>query len=171
MVRRFLLVLCSSASVLFCVATVAFWVRSYYACDSLWWIGKGFQYSLSSSKGELYLQLLTCSDSFIPSLSVSSYPPETDPLAVSPEDVRLWCGFGFAKRIDMHDSFRCHAVILPHWLALLAFAVLPAAWSFRRHRQRDDSACRQCGYNLTSNVSGICPECGEPVPAIARSNS
>ncbi len=24
--------------------------------------------------------------------------------------------------------------------------------------------CRHCGYNLTGNVSGICPECGSPAP-------
>jgi hypothetical protein len=24
--------------------------------------------------------------------------------------------------------------------------------------------CRKCGYNLTGNVSGRCPECGTPVP-------
>ncbi|GMU21386.1 MAG: hypothetical protein AMXMBFR13_14790 [Phycisphaerae bacterium] len=23
--------------------------------------------------------------------------------------------------------------------------------------------CAQCGYNLTGNVSGVCPECGSPV--------
>lgn len=23
-----------------------------------------------------------------------------------------------------------------------------------------DGACRQCGYDLTGNVSGVCPECG-----------
>jgi hypothetical protein len=23
--------------------------------------------------------------------------------------------------------------------------------------------CRKCGYNLTGNVSGVCPECGERV--------
>ena len=22
--------------------------------------------------------------------------------------------------------------------------------------------CQKCGYNLTGNVSGVCPECGEP---------
>ncbi len=25
--------------------------------------------------------------------------------------------------------------------------------------------CTTCGYNLTGNVSGICPECGTPIPA------
>ncbi len=28
--------------------------------------------------------------------------------------------------------------------------------------------CQRCGYNLTGNVSGICPECGTPVPAELR---
>jgi len=26
-------------------------------------------------------------------------------------------------------------------------------------------ACRQCGYDLTGNVSGICPECSAPMPS------
>jgi hypothetical protein len=26
-----------------------------------------------------------------------------------------------------------------------------------------NGSCRVCGYNLTGNVSGICPECGSPV--------
>ncbi len=25
--------------------------------------------------------------------------------------------------------------------------------------------CRKCGYDLTGNVSGVCPECGERIPA------
>jgi hypothetical protein len=24
--------------------------------------------------------------------------------------------------------------------------------------------CQSCDYNLTGNVSGICPECGTPIP-------
>lgn len=31
-------------------------------------------------------------------------------------------------------------------------------------RALDPSLCRGCGYNLTGNVSGFCPECGIPVP-------
>jgi predicted RNA-binding Zn-ribbon protein involved in translation (DUF1610 family) len=26
-----------------------------------------------------------------------------------------------------------------------------------------EPCCRKCGYNLTGNVSGVCPECGTPV--------
>jgi uncharacterized RDD family membrane protein YckC len=28
--------------------------------------------------------------------------------------------------------------------------------------------CRTCGYNLTGNISGICPECGTPIGRQAR---
>lgn len=28
----------------------------------------------------------------------------------------------------------------------------------------DGEHCLSCGYNLTGNVSGVCPECGEPLP-------
>lgn len=43
-------------------------------------------------------------------------------------------------------------------------AVLPAVILFRREWDRDHrqktGCCRHCGYNLTGNVSGVCPECG-----------
>lgn len=42
---------------------------------------------------------------------------------------------------------------------LLVIAVL------RDHRRRADPAprCPKCGYNLTGNVSGVCPVCGTGV--------
>ena len=42
-----------------------------------------------------------------------------------------------------------------------------AAWLFfRRGQLLDPTACRICGYNLTGNVSGICPECGTETPGM-----
>ncbi len=38
---------------------------------------------------------------------------------------------------------------------------LGPAWMFFRP---EGPYCGYCGYNLTGNVSGICPECGQPVP-------
>jgi rubrerythrin len=32
-----------------------------------------------------------------------------------------------------------------------------------RERRAAKGACRVCGYDLTGNVSGICPECGLPI--------
>ena len=35
----------------------------------------------------------------------------------------------------------------------------------RRNRRRKRGLCVQCGYNLTGNVSGRCPECGMQIDA------
>jgi len=32
----------------------------------------------------------------------------------------------------------------------------------RRWRRQRKGLCRKCGYDLTGNVSGVCPECGTP---------
>ena len=61
-------------------------------------------------------------------------------------------------------------VIGPYWLLATAFALLPAGsvarwgWSlFLRLLRRRPGCCRRCGYDLTGNTSGICPECGAAV--------
>jgi hypothetical protein len=54
-------------------------------------------------------------------------------------------------------------LVLPFWM-LLGLSAAPAVvllWHHRRRRR--PGYCRQCGYNLTGNASGKCPECGTPV--------
>ncbi len=57
--------------------------------------------------------------------------------------------------------------ILPLWLLYVLAFVLPASAYVQgpmRHRwRRARGLCAFCGYNLTGNVSGVCPECGERV--------
>ena len=31
------------------------------------------------------------------------------------------------------------------------------------HHSDENPLCRKCGYNLTGNMSGRCPECGQPI--------
>lgn len=49
----------------------------------------------------------------------------------------------------------------------LAFTLYPAIvlsrGELRRRRRRKRGLCVRCGYNLTDNVSGVCPECGAAV--------
>ena len=37
--------------------------------------------------------------------------------------------------------------------------------------RRTAGLCVKCGYNLTGNVSGVCPECGEPTPDRSSSDT
>ena len=61
------------------------------------------------------------------------------------------------------------------WMLLCLSYLAHVCWWFasgaaRRHwaRERDEALgvrhCERCGYNLTGNVSGRCPERGTPVP-------
>ena len=47
----------------------------------------------------------------------------------------------------------------PIWMLLLPVA-LPAAYLFYRDRRHPPGHCPRCGYDLTGNESGVCPECG-----------
>ena len=51
-------------------------------------------------------------------------------------------------------------VILPPWILLPAFAIPTAILLYRDRRRIPPGHCQKCGYNLTGNTSGKCPECG-----------
>jgi hypothetical protein len=54
----------------------------------------------------------------------------------------------------------------PLWLPLAVFGVPTAVlwWhAWREHRRIPPAHCQHCGYDLTGNVSGRCPECGTVV--------
>jgi hypothetical protein len=56
---------------------------------------------------------------------------------------------------------------VPFWLLFIPFVPYPAIvfirGPYRRYRRRKKGLCLKCGYNLTGNVSEICPECGEKI--------
>ena len=41
---------------------------------------------------------------------------------------------------------------------------------YRLSRSIPPLHCQDCGYNLTGNTSGICPECGTPIPDEMKEN-
>lgn len=70
-----------------------------------------------------------------------------------------------------HPSFVSVSCLIPAGVfSVLAMIRLVPPLVWRRVRARRGH-CRKCGYNLTGNVSGRCPECGEPgLAASARAN-
>jgi hypothetical protein len=75
-----------------------------------------------------------------------------------------WLGYRFS-RTSLHQY-----VTVSVWLLCLIATplVLPLAFQVRRSFLQCPKAtfghCQSCGYNLTGNISGICPECGTPIP-------
>ena len=58
---------------------------------------------------------------------------------------------------DDHDYFDLTVVLWAPLLLMTTATVLLWRWE-RRIRLRGH--CKSCGYNLTGNISGVCPECG-----------
>ena len=59
---------------------------------------------------------------------------------------------------------------LPVTFLLPVVIGLANAWSAMRLRRKKrerrqilEGHCRECGYNLTGNTSGVCPECGTKI--------
>ncbi len=61
-------------------------------------------------------------------------------------------------------------IMLPVWMTISGLAAYPAVTLIRgplcRWRRRRRGLCTRCGYDLTGNASGRCPECGSGVSAL-----
>jgi hypothetical protein len=81
---------------------------------------------------------------------------------VSPVPRQMAFDYGDWSRLVCHSG-QYWDVTIPFWM-LLVLAALPTAFLWWRDRRSiPPGHCRKCGYNLTGNVSGRCPECGTPV--------
>ena len=75
--------------------------------------------------------------------------------------LRFWA---WLPAVERYPSGRraSFLVWVPIWMPLVLVA-LPTAFLWRLDRRRiPPGHCLKCGYNLTGNVSGVCPECGTP---------
>jgi hypothetical protein len=74
-------------------------------------------------------------------------------------------GFSPNNRWILHAHFvsngaPVHVIILPLWIPLAPTLVITIVILFLDRRSKKAGHCLECGYNLTGNVSGVCPECG-----------
>lgn len=88
-------------------------------------------------------------------LAIGNYPPTRPGFHIlrMPRRVLL-----LPRTLIGPDCFRY--VSAPLWIPLvllLAVATIRRPW---KAREPPSGCCRLCGYDLTGNVSGTCPECG-----------
>ena len=119
----------------------------------------GWSMTLRNLRGSLRASLSVCSD------APASWP------------FRAWGGFSYYAREGLNsvctlttpegNNIRghpnIHSFTTPLWGPLLFFAAYPIIafirGPLRRRRRRKRGQCVSCGYNLTGNTSGVCPEC------------
>lgn len=63
-------------------------------------------------------------------------------------------------RVKSSSPFDSTLLVIPLWLLLLLSAAPAAAIAIQDQRSPGPGRCKRCQYDLTGNVSGVCPECG-----------
>ncbi len=71
----------------------------------------------------------------------------------------------FVRITDFEVAWKSAIFLAVYSCGFMAITQGIATVLARRLRDDRESSllCSSCGYNLTGNVSGICPECGEPI--------
>ncbi len=62
------------------------------------------------------------------------------------------------------------AIRVPLWAVYVA-TLIPTVYLFWRCRRLPSGYCQECSYDLTGNVSGVCPECGKATGVTAPSST
>jgi hypothetical protein len=179
--RRWLLNLLTTGSLVLCVASCVLWLRSYWVWEAL---------NVYDERGDSSLWVSTqwsllCRDGRL-SWDMSQYT-DPDPAAIAkrmPNRGRRWF---FPRNEASHDSagwwqrhrfeaeWRHDHTLPPHptksflgWIAVPFWAIVPAfaiapfnrVRRYRRRRRRQDATlCTSCGYDLRATPDR-CPECG-----------
>jgi len=177
--KRYIFNTLMALSLLLLLATAGLWVDSYWHYASLRIKDGKISYVAENLDGRIITGWL---ESMIPPVVpyggltleeldwewqrqsppfVSLFQPKT-PLYVDSSLI----GFGYAASPDWSGVIR-NLVQVPHWFLALFFTIFPTIWfiKWNKRRKLGPNACPGCGYDLTGNESGACPECGAQLKA------
>jgi hypothetical protein len=175
-----------------CVATVAIWIRSYYGGDEIFYHREIFAHHPDGAtvSAETHYWIATLTGTVTLYAEVTPISPVWDGPQQNQSSWHI--GYAHGKRLatgefeangldsslvrrkwgltfDREFGGSFWLVGAPIWLIACATAIFPVV-QFGRWRQRQRSrkvrACSKCGYNLTGNISGVCPECGTAIEKI-----
>ncbi len=145
------------SGVTLCVLLFALWLASGWNFMRFLWYSERWAYVIDVHNGGCLVA--------IPSAAVKAWADD-DQSGLSIEG-RV---FGWDWKYFHFEKYGSGAqwIGFPLWLPFLLIA-LPTGflfWSDHRRRMHGGvGCCAKCGYSLTGNTSGKCPECGAETPA------
>ena len=188
--RHWLLNFFTALSLLLCVAASVLWIRSLVRHDVVrYGTAGGDRYGLIADRGTLLFEHqsnLIYHGGRLPSgweltSRLSGGPPPRTMAWQNPATERRLFGYGVVINRGVATqgqvsarpgAWRNLVLLLPCWLFLVIFGVLPALFVFRSVlaiRRRNKDQCPSCGYDLRATPDR-CPECGA-VPAQRRATT
>jgi hypothetical protein len=166
-VKRRLVTLAATVSLLLCVATVASWIRSYWLVDLMICQPHRTGYSAYAARGELGFRLIV-QDYETPQTwryvqrEAAKGSWNVPPLSRSRVADGFWWESGNMRQPGGVQSFAYDALVIPHWAIATLLSIPPCVSGYRmlRIRRRVSSGdCATCGYDLRATPDR-CPECG-----------
>ena len=136
----------SILSLLLCVAALAMWARSYTRSDELL-----FGHAMATAEhGTIAILVWQPNKGFVVVTFTTSH------------------GTRHALQWPQGPSAATPTIFLvPYGMLTLLFLIAPliwlVLWGRAQQRARRVGYCPACGYDLTGNASGMCPECGRPM--------
>ena len=162
-VVRLAFTICSAASLVLCLASATWWVRSQWRYDLLVYHGTRWHWGFRSHPDRFYLEVAVDDEDSerVPRwTAVSEERWDADNVAADPSmSGRLGFMFGRNTNWSLYDNY---VVGLPYWSVTILAAVPPATWAvgrLRRRRRGRTGLCPTCGYDLRATPDR-CPECG-----------
>ena len=159
----------TALSLLLCVATCVLWVRSYWVGESWTSVAQNSVSSVGSAGGFVHLGYFV----MVPRPNVHyTFSPPPQPgyhakrYSPSVKTPTQWQFLGFGGTHVQSTDMTLTYLRFPDWAIVAIAAIGPLVWIIPR-RKIPPGRCRSCHYDLTGNVSGVCPECGTNI-AIAE---
>ncbi len=149
--RRYIFNTLTVVSLLLLLATVGLWVDSYWREYVNVWHDRFDAMSLGDYE-------IMSRDGFL----IIEYWPIPRFYSKGPHD-HYWNLFIMQFARVHYGSSHRNVIGIRHWFLAIVFGVLPGVWFIKwrkRRRLAKVGKCPACGYDLTGNESGVCPECG-----------
>jgi hypothetical protein len=154
-------------SLVLCVGACVMWVRSYSTATEATRIRWQRSTTFASTRGWLWIlcytnrseKLNSPTQWFVHERTAWVFEP---PLPYGDAELRV---YGMTWCADHSGDGSWETNVRWPWLVLL-FGTAPTIWMLRYARRRlrvRPGCCASCRYDLTGNISGVCPECGKPI--------